>query len=95
MWKYYDIWDIEDEQRSLFDTIAKVSRLCNVSYNEVMNVLGFGRNVDIKNMMLNHPTNYFSIEYFLCSKLNDLLRSENIPVRIVGKRRRKYEWMRN
>lgn len=95
MLKYYDILDIENDERSMFDTISLVSKLCKTSYNTIMNELGFERNIEIKNLMLNPPTNYFSIEHFLCLKLNSILRSRNIPVRIVGKRSRYLGWRCN
>lgn len=91
---YLKVWSIEDEYRSMFDTIAEVARLCKVSYDDVMHEIGFQRNYDIKALMINPPTNYFSIEYLLCSRLNKVLRSNNIPLRIVGKRRR-YVWLQN
>lgn len=89
---YLNVWSIEDEYRSMFDTIAEVARLCKVSYDDVMREIGFQRNYDIKALMINPPTNYFSIEHLLCSRLNKVLRRNNIPLRIVGKRRR-YEWL--
>lgn len=92
MYEYYEIWEIEDEYRSLFDTIAEVARLCRLPYNTVLNAIGFNRNDEIRNLMLDPPTNYFSIEHLLCPVLNNFLREYNVPIRIVGKRKRYLGW---
>lgn len=92
MWKYYEIWDIEDQYRSMFDTIAEVARLCRISYNKIINILGFKNNNDIKILMLDPPTNHFSVEHLLCTRLNSILRDHDVPLRIVMKRQKYLNW---
>ena len=85
---YYDIMEIECPERSIFQTLEELSKVLNVPYKEFLDALGFNSNREIIKLMLDPPTNYFSIERFLCPKINHILRTKNIPIRLVSKRKR-------
>ena len=95
MWEYYEIWDIECPGRSMFQTLEDIAWVLRVPYSEFLDALGFKSNIEIKRLMLDPPTNYFSIERFLCPKINHILKTYDVPLRIVGRRPRKLCVLKN
>ena len=85
MYKYYDLLPVEDSKHSIFQTIEIVGELTGNTYAHMLHILGFRNTADVKMRIADPPSNHFSIHQVITCKLNELLRSTDIPLRISTK----------
>ena len=88
MQSYYEIWDIEDPYNSVFETMRQIAKVCRISYGTLLHKIGFSDDMEIKNLMIHPPTNHYSIQQVLITRLNHILRESDVPIRVVRKRKR-------
>lgn len=85
---YYEIWDIEDPKNSLFDTLRQVAKECDMSYENFLYSIGFVNDMEIRSLMVHPPTNHYSVQQVLVTRMNYILRELGSPIRVVRKRKR-------
>ena len=82
MMKYYKIIPVSSYICNMYDTVEYVARAANKPYSNIMNTIGFGSKGDIQKKMINPPTNYFSIENLIMTRLNNYCRINGLNIRI-------------
>ena len=89
---YYKIIPMSTYDKSIFDIINLVARESGILENTLLNVAGFGDDGDALEYIMYSPTNYFSIEHLVMTRLNAFLKDCDAHIRISRPMVRRLEY---
>lgn len=82
MIKHYKIIPISSYNRNMYDAISEVADVANVPRAIVLEAVGLDAKGDVRDKLINPPTNYFSVENLLMTRLNNYCQFNGLDIRI-------------